>query len=202
MNLLAPMPAIQYPENHVMLDIETLGTKPGCVILSIGAVYFDPYSNFISTNTFYRNIYVPSCTEIGLESDPDTVAWWDEQSDEARDHLQDNQVFIREACQDFVAWLNADEYTRIWCQGATFDAPILEHVLRLVGIGTPWKFWNVRDTRTVYDVCDFDPKTVERIGTYHHALGDAYHQARCVQYAMNPPGFWRVIWDEIKNLTK
>ena len=27
-----------------MLDLETLGTRPGCVILTLGAVKFDPYS--------------------------------------------------------------------------------------------------------------------------------------------------------------
>ena len=28
----------------IMLDIETLGTRPGCVIVTLGAVKFDPYT--------------------------------------------------------------------------------------------------------------------------------------------------------------
>ena len=30
---------------HAMIDIETLGTEPECVVMSVGAVKFDPYSN-------------------------------------------------------------------------------------------------------------------------------------------------------------
>lgn len=187
--------------DHVMLDIETLGLKPGCPILSIGAVYFDPYSNDMGLG-FYRNIYLPSCYQAGLVHDENTIAWWDQQSVEAKEHLMFDQVFLREALSDFVIWLNADENTRIWCQGATFDAPIMEYALNLFNIKTPWKFWNVRDTRTIYDVCDFDVSRVERKGTYHNALHDAMHQVRCVQMALNPPSWWKVVLDEIKCLTK
>ena len=30
---------------HAMIDIETLGTSPDCVVLSVGAVKFDPFTN-------------------------------------------------------------------------------------------------------------------------------------------------------------
>ena len=30
---------------HAMIDIETLGTEPGCVVLSVGAVKFDPFNS-------------------------------------------------------------------------------------------------------------------------------------------------------------
>ena len=30
---------------HAMIDIETLGTKPNAVILSVGGVKFDPFTN-------------------------------------------------------------------------------------------------------------------------------------------------------------
>jgi hypothetical protein len=28
----------------IMLDLETLGTRPDCVILTLGAIKFDPYT--------------------------------------------------------------------------------------------------------------------------------------------------------------
>ena len=31
-------------KTHAMIDIETLGTEPDCVVLSVGAVKFDPYT--------------------------------------------------------------------------------------------------------------------------------------------------------------
>ena len=30
---------------HAMIDLETLGTKPDCVILTLGAIKFDPFTN-------------------------------------------------------------------------------------------------------------------------------------------------------------
>lgn len=65
----------------VMIDIETLGTKPGAAILSIGAVMFSATG---LGETFYTPVSLKSCTDIGLTVDPDTVAWWMQQSEEAR----------------------------------------------------------------------------------------------------------------------
>ncbi len=36
------------PANHIMIDLETIGTRPGSAILTIGAVRFDPAANGLS----------------------------------------------------------------------------------------------------------------------------------------------------------
>ncbi len=41
---------------HCMIDLETLDVKPTAVILSIGAVVFDPENNKREIDTFYVNI--------------------------------------------------------------------------------------------------------------------------------------------------
>ena len=63
--------------NDVMVDLETLGRRAGCVIVSVGAVKFDPKTGFVDTdNAFYKAITVESAMRYGLRVDPDTLRWW------------------------------------------------------------------------------------------------------------------------------
>lgn len=55
-----------------MVDIETLGTTPGCVTLSVGAVAFDPFS-FKTGAEFYSNIDPVNATNRGFFTDQNTV---------------------------------------------------------------------------------------------------------------------------------
>ena len=167
--------------NHVMFDIETLGKKAGCIVLSIGACKFDPRGEGHG-DTFYRNIDpYDSRDNYGLNVDPSTAAWWEEQSEESRNQLTVDRVPLREALNAFTKWYKADG---VWAQGAAFDFPIVTELYERIGQQPPWKYWSVRDTRTVYDICGFDPRTVKRKGTYHNALDDAIHQVSLVQKAL------------------
>jgi hypothetical protein len=62
---------------NVMVDIETLGTEPGCVVLSIGAVAFDKEMGFVED--FYEVINTVDSFSEGLTYDNDTLAWWKKQ---------------------------------------------------------------------------------------------------------------------------
>ena len=167
----------------IMVDIETLGTQPGCVISSIGGVAFNP-RGFITGEEYYNNVDTVDCANRGFFTDPKTVAWWARQSQAAKDHLLPNQLPVEQALRNFVDYFTRVGGENIWCHGATFDAPIIEHALKHFGIKTPWKYFNVRDTRTVFDLFQFDMRTVPREGTFHNALADAKHQAYCIQKAL------------------
>lgn len=84
----------------IMVDIETLGTKPGCVILSIGAVQFNPFSDELGQE-FYNNINADDAERKGFFKDARTVDWWSKQSPESRAHLLPNQLPIEEALKNF-----------------------------------------------------------------------------------------------------
>lgn len=164
-----------------MLDLETFGKKPGCIIRSIGAVFFD--LNGDTGQEFYMNVDAASCEAIGLTYDPDTVEWWKKQSREAQDGLLADQRKVLNAVVGFNTWFKLHGGKTVWCQGASFDAPVWEAVCEAAKTKAPWQFWAIRDTRTVYDLFDFDPKTIKRGGTYHNALADAQYQVECVQTA-------------------
>ncbi len=167
--------------NNVMIDLETWGTTPGSAIRSIGAVSFDPYTDKIDDDTFYFNISDQSCTDAGLIRQPGTVQWWSQQTQQAQDALVTDQKPLTDVITAFNGWFTMHRGVFVWGQGANFDTVLWESAASAVRARVPWRFYNVRDTRTAYDIAQFDPKSIKRRGTYHNALDDARHQAVCVQ---------------------
>jgi hypothetical protein len=173
---------------HIMLDLETRGLKPGCVIASIGAVVFDPKSDYLGPR-FSMNIDQDSCLAVGLVLDPETVEYWEDPSraDALAAQLVDprplNEVLV--AFAEF--WRDQDAH-RIWAQGSDFDPGILAAAYEAFGIAAPWtregekKIHNAtRDTRTVYSLAGVSSRHAD--GLQHVALDDAISQARAVQEA-------------------
>ena len=171
----------------VMVDIESWGTRPGAALRSIGACVFDPNGDAIG-DTFYRNIDDFSCTMAGLMVDPNTEAWWARQSKEAQEALLVDQVPLDDALRSFSIWFESVGGERIWSHGANFDQPLLEAAYVAAGFpGAPWKFWDSRCTRTVYDLAQIDARKVAVArsgGVTHNALDDAKAQASAVQAAI------------------
>lgn len=163
-----------------MLDLETFGTAVGSAIRSVGAVVFDPHSSKMGAE-FYMNVDDASCTAAGLTKDAGTVAWWAKQSKTARDSLLKDQYPIERVLEQFSSWFRTNRGIFVWSQGSNFDEPLLSHAYRAVKQRSPWKFSDARDTRTAYDISGFNSYAVKREGTYHNALDDAKHQAKCVQ---------------------
>jgi len=169
---------------HIMFDLETFGTAPGSVLRSIGAVAFDPWGEGHGKE-FYANIDRASCEALGLKVDPATEKWWAGQSREAENQLLANPVALTDVVKSFHDFFRASGAEYVWCQGANFDSVLWEAAAKATGVKfMPWKFWNVRDTRTAYHLAKFNEKSVAREGTYHNALDDARHQVVCVQKAV------------------
>lgn len=168
---------------HVMLDLETFGTKPGSVLRSIGAVVFGLRSGL--GDEFYRNIEKQSQLDAGLTVDPATERWWSQQSAEVQQHLLDNPAPLATVAVLFHAWFARTGAEFVWSQGANFDVVLWEAACARIGVAVPWRYFNARDTRTVYDICGFDARALPRHGTFHNALDDAKHQARCIQAALS-----------------
>jgi hypothetical protein len=168
---------------HVMMDLETFGTAPGSALRSIGAVTFDPYEEFQEQQTFYANIDLDSCTGCGLNVDPKTAEWWSTQPWEARQALLTNPCPLAQVVMEFHAWWHRVNARFLWSNGANFDEVLWRVACKAVGVEVPWKYWNVRDTRTIWDIAGVNHRKVPRAGTAHNAFADAKHQADCVKLA-------------------
>ena len=162
---------------HLMVDLETLATSPNAQILTIGAVTFNP-NGYEVYDEFYLRVDVDSCSTLDTYVDDSTIKWWADQDKAAQDEAFDpnNRVDIKEAMEKFYKFCMGS--SRFWSHGAAFDIVILEHYFRNLGKPYPWNFWDVRDTRTLFDL-GMDPEMPQAYK--HHALEDARRQAIGVQ---------------------
>lgn len=163
----------------LMIDLETLGTKSNSVVLSLGACFFT------SERMFKRNFYCEfdrECqTSKGRKMSPETFRWWSEQVTpmpglEGANNHKNLQNFI-----DFVNVVQVEEGQdcKVWSNGASFDVPMIESMMETYNFeNTPWKFWNVRDVRTIVDLY---PECRYGEANNHNALDDAVNQAKWIQ---------------------
>jgi len=162
---------------HLMVDLETMAVSPNAVILSLGAVHFNPYGNGVGEQLYFR-INIDDQDVLGREVDPNTLDWWAKQDPEIMEEAfsPDNRVPLVEAIDKFhkFAW-GCDAF---WAHGSTFDITILENIYRQLNKPFPWNYWQIRDTRTLFDL-GFDPDMPK--GGKHDALQDAIRQAVGVQ---------------------
>jgi hypothetical protein len=167
--------------SDVMIDLETLDVLPTATILTIGAVKFDPFGDDLNEPTcekLYIKVDIDSCDAIGSTVSPSTLEWWASQSKEAQEDAFDpnNRISIEEAISQLYKFCWGAK--RVWSHGVGFDLIILEHYFRKIGKAVPWQFWEMRDTRTLFDI-GINPERATV--TAHNALADALDQALGVQ---------------------
>ena len=161
-------------EINVMLDLETLGKRAGCGILSIGATTFDESCNF------HAKILPSSSLADGLHEDIDTLRWWNTQDPAIKADAFSGTLQLDSALVLFYDWVKALGDTRdiyIWGNGADFDLPILGHAYAVLGIGKPWAPFNGRCYRTLKKLLPH-VKPGTKNAARHNALEDALYQAR------------------------
>ena len=177
---------MQRPMDY-MIDLETLGTGSRAVILQIGAVRFDRRNREAPVPILNVNVDIDSCLAAGGEVNGDTIMWWLRQSAEARGSVAAQSLpryLIGAALVLLTQALEEGEDCHVWCHGATFDAPILQHYYAKLGVAAPWKFWNVRDTRTLFEAAEqLTGWERPKRPTAHVAVIDATVQALDVQEA-------------------
>jgi hypothetical protein len=167
---------------NIMIDLETLGTKPGSVVLSIGAVVFAEDCVHLGT-PFYDVIRVESSLKAGLTIDASTLLWWSKQDrtvyQEALGTLSASP--LADVLQRFNSWLEFNttpSSVKVWGNGADFDLTLLLACYRAVDLQAPWQFWNHRCYRTLKALGTVTHPDVRAEKTNNHnALDDARNQA-------------------------
>lgn len=162
----------------VMVDIEGLATGPETTILTIAAQEFDP----LERGVFGRDYYV----RVDLESQQDrtieqgTIDWWATQPQVVREEAfgEQDRVPLHDALEGLhrIIWHSK----RVWAQGPTYDMTILEHAYKSLSIPLPWRYYAVRDSRTVFALCP----NLERYPASHHALEDCRRQVKLLWDAL------------------
>lgn len=166
---------------HCMLDLESMDLLPSSKIVSIGATIFDPRYGKIGDSLYMELDWKAQTARTSGNGVPE---WWKKQSKEARAALK-GTIPLEEALDELDFFLPDD--CKVWGNGATFDISMLEDAYRGCDMEIPWKFWNVRDCRTIKDMYEsarggWDKKSG---GVLHNAKDDAIFQA---QYVI---GMWK-----------
>jgi hypothetical protein len=176
-----------------MIDIETLSTRTNAFILTIGAIRFNRNEKIYDINNknlpkFYYKIDKSSCEKLNFHIDSETKKWWTYQSKEAQHEVfysEENRLPIKDILIKLVDFCK--DCKTFWSHSPNFDYVILENAFRECNIDAPWKFWNLRDTRTMYDISGINLKKYRSSGggVEHHSLHDCYSQVLALQDSFN-----------------
>jgi len=188
---------------EVMIDLETLSVRPDSAILIIAAIKFDRNEKWsqkaklvpkeeqscrliegvAGVHCFYKRIDLLSCLELGMRISPETQAWWSTQDENIRKEAfgPENRIVLKEALKQFSEWFGDSKL--IWGHGDDFDCTILGEAYERCSMEKPWKFWNTRDTRTLFDLASVRMSDLPTENK-HHALYDCYRQIIGVQLAI------------------
>lgn len=165
-----------YPD--VMIDLETLGVKPGSVLLSIGAYRFNLNAGTIDMDRpFYRKINAADQQRRGMTINGETVAWWLTQSRDAQLAAISDAALLPTVLVEFDKWWAEGGCERPWGNGVAFDCGLLSAAYEACEMKAPWKFWNERCFRTIKAHYP-SVKRDEVAGTKHNAKDDALAQVQ------------------------
>jgi hypothetical protein len=185
--LTAPRAPV-YEGLHAMIDLETFGVGERAAVIQLGICAFDPHAQtggeLPEGASPEWNVSLVSSVFLGGEIDPDTVDWWMKRPKLTQEAVEGSAWSMRHVLESTATFLKRYNIEKVWCHGATFDAPILQGYYRRAGMKCPWDYWAVRDTRTFFEtvnaVCGWErPKR----DTAHTARADAIAQADDVQQA-------------------
>ena len=158
---------------HLMVDLETLAVSPRSVVLTLGAVHFNPDTDEIG-DSLYLKLDLDDQDRLNREIDPNTLDWWAKQDPQIMEEAfsQTDRVSLESAMDRFHKFAWGCE--AFWSHGATFDLVIIEDILRQLARPFPWNYWQLRDTRTLFDLGYGADMPQEN---KHNALEDAIRQA-------------------------
>lgn len=181
---------------HFMVDIETLSTAVNAVVLSIGAVEFDPLSGKI-LREFYHELYLSE--QPGRHIDIKTVQWWFKQCQEnqanfelmTKSDLRKEHVlfslfrlwaFISGKDTNYAERAEGYERLSIYACDPDFDMAILNDLYKDNGLPSPWRYSELRSVRTIRELIKIAGMEVPRQEADHNALNDCIRQAKEVSY--------------------
>jgi hypothetical protein len=155
---------------HLMIDLEGLATGPDTCILTIAAQAFDPFGLGWYDKHYYARVSLESQENRAI--DDGTIEWWATQPTHAREEAfgEQDRIPLDRALDELgkLIWHSK----LIWSQGPTYDMNILEHAYKSYGKPLPWKYYMVRDSRTVFSLWPEQPIPAAS----HHALEDCRRQ--------------------------
>lgn len=174
---------------HLIVDIETLGIKKPTPVLTIGAVIHDQKQLEVVAKKAFE-IDLKSYEETPAEIELDTLLFWMKQNPTVQKvaFLGKNVRPIKEVLLNFVNFCNAAKPDFYWGNAPDFDLGHLEWWLDYYCIPVPWKYWQLRDIRTLCSedlISELEREVINLFSTPHSALDDALREREFLRIAID-----------------
>lgn len=180
---------------HVVIDLETLGTRPGSVILQIGAKAFILHEALDSHENFSITISRVDSLGFGFTTDKETEKWWSGQSESARLGVYNGIASVAETFTAFDSFMerlyheatNKGKDLLIWGNSNDFDLGLLKAYYQRFDWELPWNFRDERDFRTMKELFRESYSVAKNQFTNpspHDACCDAKWEATVLQYIL------------------
>lgn len=172
---------------NIMIDIETLSSKNNAAIASIGAVAFDPelFNSVeeLRQNSFYRVLNIRQQTRY-RHFDGDTIYWWLNQSEEAKQAICVDPKDIFMVIGEFSDWYKEMNGDTTWAYGATFDHVVLRSFYETFESIYPVHYRNQSCMRTVTQLSGVKCPEIKEL-IKHNALDDCIKQTIWLQHCLD-----------------
>jgi hypothetical protein len=171
---------------EIMIDLETLDTRPSAIVLSIGAVVwktvFNPAKNELEYEIAEHFLRIPAIqpqTMALRTMSESTLLWWQQQNSTAKAEafapVRHSMDVALADLTDFVKkWtelgVDGHRVNHFWASPSTFDFPIIESLIENFGHEIPWSYRQKYDVRTVVNEAAYSAKDHD----YNHIPGVAH----------------------------
>lgn len=179
--------------NNVMVDIETLGTGPDTVVLSVALVRFNDCAEAEFLHIKFNSQEINQQVEKGRKISPDTVMWWLQQGKDAQAAITEtyNTDFKRgmyAALSQISKFMQPGDI--IWANPPSFDVATLDNLMAQFDLPAfAPEHWNVRDLRTIKKTFGSAPKRPDVVA--HDALWDCLQQIDDLRFGLKKAGMMR-----------
>jgi hypothetical protein len=170
----------------IAIDLETFSTKPNAMMAVLGAAARDDSGELV---IFEMAVSSSSWHAKQLDIDPDTVKWWLQQSQEARNAVTaPSGTILYKVCESFNSWVTGiqggpDAHVRVWGNAAAFDNVILRKNYEVAGVAPVWGYRSDMCYRTLKNLYPSIPKVEPDFP--HVASSDAIAQLLHLEMILN-----------------
>ena len=180
---------------HVVVDLETLGTRPGSVILQVGANAFCTHEALDSHDNFAITLNKLDSLGFGFTTDKETEKWWSGQSEATRIGVFNGTASVAETLTAFDSYMerlqreaaSKGKDLLIWGNSNDFDLGLLRAYYQHFGQEIPWNFRKERDFRTLKELFPATYNEAKRNlvnPSPHDAYCDAKWEAQVLEHIL------------------
>jgi hypothetical protein len=186
--------------NHIMLDLETLGTASNSMLLQVSMVSFrlthgKGWVNSELISVFDEYPSLEDQDKAGANIDDSTVAWWEKTNPMKFTELMNRpRISLADFRTKFEKFIRScGSNAKVWAKSPSFDCNMISSLWPLFYQAQhPWKYWNEMDVRTICSMFNIagDYGSTESGKSLwlpelngkdkHDALYDCFVQVNCV----------------------